>query len=130
MRTDRTQDQSGNYSALDVVLVKSPGFKAWWKRLITRCQWDDIAVILQWDKDLHVCQVIEGRLMYGPNLQKWGGLITSRRLKTKLINFRSNLRTEDKARSYVGQRFVNTANCIGHIFDIAGVKSIKQLINV
>jgi len=129
MRTDRTQDQSGNYSALDVVLVKSPGFKAWWKRLVTRCSWDDIWIVLEWDKEKRLAQVVHGRLAYGPNLQEWGGRI-GHGYKTKLINFRSNLRTEDKARSFVGQRFVNTANCIGHIFDIAGVKSIKQLLNL
>jgi len=128
MRTDRTQDASGTYSALDVVLVKSPGFKAFIKRLLSRCKWDDVWIVLEWDKELHLAQVVDGRLCYGPNLQQWGGYMVSRQLECKLINFKAKLGTEEKARRFVGQRFRNSANAIGHIFDIECVRSIPQLI--
>ena len=116
MKTNHSLDSNQTYDALNVVFVRTPGFKLWLKRLFTWCKFDDVHICLKWNGDIHLCQVVQGRLQYGPTRQTWGGLMVSRGLECHVVNFPAKLGTEAKARSYVGQRFSSTARCISHIF--------------
>ena len=129
MKTNHLKDSNLTYDALDVVFVKTPGFKAWLKRLFAQCKFDDIWVCLERDKEVRLCQVVEGRLQYGPNIHKWGGIMVARKIECHVAEMPVKLGTEAKARSYVGQRFKSTATCISHIFGLpdsyrATIKSI------
>ena len=129
MKTNHLKDSNLTYDALDVVFVKTPGIKAFLKRLFTLCKFDDLLICMEWDKEVHLCQVVEGRLQYGPNVSTWGGLMTARGLECHVAEMPVKIGTEAKAKSYVGQRFKSTANCISHIFGLpdsyrATIKSI------
>jgi len=118
MKTDHSHDNNQTYNPLDVVLVRTPGIKAWFKRLFTLSDWDDCWICLEWDREVHLCQVVNGRLMYGPNRSEWGGYMKTGGLKCKIIRFQEKIGSETKAKSFVGQRFKNTPNCISHIFGL------------
>jgi len=113
-KTDFSNDSTGSYNTLDVILVRTPGFIPWLRRMATLSKWDDVFILL----DGRLCQVVKGRFMQGPTVNQWKGLITSGNLECTVINFKSTIGTEAKARSYMGQRFKNTPNCISHIFGL------------
>jgi len=117
-KTNYSFDSNHKYSALDVVLVKTPGLCPFLKRFFLAADFDDAWICLDWNDELHLCKVIQGRLMYGPTINSWKGHISAHRLSCTIINFKTVIGTEAKARRYIGQRFRSTANCIAHIFGL------------
>ena len=131
MKTNFEKDLSGTYNNLDVVLVKNRGWKARLKRWWNGELYDDVWIAIDWSEELHLAQVHEGRLMYGPSINQWKGLITARNLECTIINLPIKLGTHKNAVRFIGHSFKNTPNCIAHIFELSGAAhaSIKSLIN-
>ena len=131
MKTNYKQDKSGSYSNLDVVLVKTKGLKAALLRWWYGTPYTDVWICIDWNGELHLAQVHEGRLQYGPSISQWKGMITSQNLECTIINLPIKLGTHNNAIRFVGQCFRNTPNAIAHIFELSGSAhaSIASLIN-
>ena len=117
--TDWSDDKVPHLQPLDVVLFQRKGLMAKLKRWWHNNQFDEAAIMIEWNGITEVARMHEGRLQYYCPLSKWPGFITSEGLKNrKVINLKANIKTPEKAMSAVGKRFSSSFHAVAFIFGL------------